>query len=124
MHFSSILRNTVSIAILAFFSQITLANDDLSADEKNSMIKEDVASIQVLQEFCPSILGKNANFDSKIQKLLTQQLNEYVGGNMTLDLLKQEKDYQNILKSTQKALSETSADDNKMACEEILNLDI
>ena len=124
MQFSSVLRLVLTSIILSTSSQISLANEDLSTAEKNSIVKEDVAAMQVLKDYCPTVMGKNAKFDQNVQNLLAEYLNEYSDNSMTLQKLQQDAEYQKILKETQKSLNETSIDDNKFACEEIITIDM
>ena len=124
MQFSSVLRLVLTSIILSTSSQISLANEDLSTAEKNSIVKEDVAAMQVLKDYCPTVIGKNAKFDQNVQNLLAEYLNEYSDNSMTLQKLQQDVEYQKILKETQKSLNETSIDDNKFACEEIITIDM
>ena len=124
MQFSSVLRLVLTSIILSTSSQISLANEDLSTAEKNSIVKEDVAAMQVLKDYCPTVIGKNAKFDQNVQNLLSEYLNEYSDNSMTLQKLQQDVEYQKILKETQKSLNETSIDDNKFACEEIITIDM
>jgi hypothetical protein len=124
MQFSSVLRLVLTSIILSTSSQISLANEDLSTAEKNSIVKEDVAAMQVLKDYCPTVIGKNAKFDQNVQNLLAEYLSEYSDISMTLQKLQQDVEYQKILKETQKSLNETSIDDNKFACEEIITIDM
>ena len=124
MQFSSVLRLVLTSIILSTTSQISLANEDLSTAEKNSIVKEDVAAMQVLKDYCPTVMGKNAKFDQNVQNLLAEYLSEYSDSAMTLQKLQQDAEYQKILKETQKSLNETSIDDNKFACEEIITIDM
>lgn len=124
MQFSSVLRLVFTSIALSTSCQFSLANNDLSPAEKNSIIKEDVASIQVLQSYCPTVIGKNVKFDQNIQNLLYEYLSEYSDSSITLQKLQQDAEYQKILKETQKSLNESSIEDNKFTCEEIITINI
>ena len=64
-------RGLVVLATAVLLSPAVLANSVLSPAEANTIIKEDIASIQVMAEMCPAIIGKNAKFDQKIKKFLS-----------------------------------------------------
>ncbi len=40
---------------LLLLSQAVIANDDFTQDEANTIVKEDIASAQVMAEVCPAI---------------------------------------------------------------------
>lgn len=37
---------------------------ELTVDENNTIVKEDIASAQVMAEVCPAMIGQNAKLDS------------------------------------------------------------
>ena len=55
-------RSLLSLGVAALLSQAVLADEGLTPAEANTMVKEDIASAQVMTEVCPAIIGKNANW--------------------------------------------------------------
>lgn len=51
-------RSLLSLGVAALLSQAVLANEGLTPAEANTMVKEDIASAQVMIEVCPAIIGK------------------------------------------------------------------
>ena len=60
-------RRLLGLSLAAVLSQAVIADEGLTPAEANTIIKEDIASTQVMAEVCPAIIGKNAKFDSNIQ---------------------------------------------------------
>ena len=64
-------RSVLGFGLAVLFTQAVNANDGLSPEEANSIVKEDIASTQIMAEVCPAVIGKNAKLDANV-KLLTQ----------------------------------------------------
>ncbi len=59
------LFSALTLSLAAFISPSVMAND-LTVEENNTIVKEDIASAQVMAEVCPAIIGQNAKFNSTI----------------------------------------------------------
>ena len=65
-------------------SSITFAAG-ADVNEENTLIKDDIASAQVLTEMCPSLIGKNAKFDQNIKKMVSSSLSGYSDKSATFE---------------------------------------
>ena len=45
-------------------TQVVFADEDISTQEADSLIKDDIAATQVLQEICPAFVGTNKKLES------------------------------------------------------------
>ena len=94
------------------------ANADIN--EENTLIKDDIASAQVLTEMCPSLIGKNAKFDQNIKKMVSSSLSGYSDKSATFESLQKDAEYQSLLKDARTAAKEVDNAEQKTACEDIL----
>jgi hypothetical protein len=115
-------RNLTSLFLAVLFTQTAQANYELSIAEKNTMIKEEVASAQVMKELCPSIIGKNSKFDKNIDLLISEYLVDYSDKSATLQTIQNDPEYKSILNDAKNDIKDASAEDNKFACEEVANI--
>ena len=74
-------------------SSITFAAG-ADVNEENTLIKDDIASAQVLTEMCPSLIGKNAKFDQNIKKMVSSSLSGYSDKSATFESLQKDTEYQ------------------------------
>jgi predicted nucleic acid-binding protein len=74
-HLSHFIRLCALSLTFATSSIAFAANADIN--EENTLIKDDIASAQVLTEMCPSLIGKNAKFDQNIKKMVSSSLSGY-----------------------------------------------
>lgn len=100
-------------------SSITFAAG-ADVNEENTLIKDDIASAQVLTEMCPSLIGKNAKFDQNIKKMVSSSLNGYSDKSATFESLQKDAEYQSLLKDARTAAKEVDNAEQKTACEDIL----
>lgn len=113
-------RSLLGFGIATLLSSTVLANEGLSQEEANTIVKEDLASTQVMTEVCPAIIGKNAKFDQKIQLLIQSYLQDYSDKSMTFDKIQADSEYKSVLDEARQAAKETSNDEQKSVCEEVL----
>ncbi len=78
-------RSLLSLGVAALLSQAVLANEGLTPAEANTMVKEDIASAQVMIEVCPAIIGKNAKFDHNTHQLIQSYLQDYSDKSMNFE---------------------------------------
>ena len=117
-------RGLVGLGIAALLSSTVFANDGLSLEEANTIVKEDLASTQVMAEVCPAIIGKNAKFDQNIQLLIKAYLQDYSDQSMTFDKIQADSEYKSVLEEARQAAKETSKDEQKSVCEDVVNYQV
>ncbi|MCK7608429.1 hypothetical protein M0D70_03070 [Acinetobacter portensis] len=113
-----------SLGLILFIAPNIYATTDLDTAENNSIIKEDVASAQIMLELCPAIIGQNATFDQKMKSLISEYLRDYSDSSMTLDKLQSDAEYKTLIQEARSTAKETSQAENKLACEEALNIEL
>ncbi|HJF27936.1 hypothetical protein OC498_04655 [Acinetobacter bohemicus] len=111
----------VALCFSALFSHSVLATTDLTTEESNTIIKEDIAAAQVMAEVCPAIIGKNATFDSVIQQLIQTYLGEYSVKGMTYSALQADSEYKSLLKEARDGAKQSSQEEQQTVCQEILD---
>lgn len=114
-------RSLLSLGIAALLSQAVLANEGLTPAEADTMAKEDIASAQVMIEVCPAIIGKNAKFDHNTHQLIQSYLQNYSDKSMTYDKIQSDTEYKSILNEARQAAKETSKDEQKSVCDDVVN---
>ena len=114
-------RSLLSLGVAALLSQAVLANEGLTPAEANTMVKEDIASAQVMTEVCPAIIGKNAKFDHNTHQLIQSYLQNYSDKAMSFDKIQSDTEYKSILNEAREAAKETSKDEQKSVCDDVVN---
>ena len=114
-------RSLLSLGVAALLSQAVLANEGLTPAEADTMAKEDIASAQVMIEVCPAIIGKNAKFDHNTHQLIQSYLQNYSDKSMTYDKIQSDTEYKSILNEARQAAKETSKDEQKSVCDDVVN---
>ena len=114
-------RSLLSLGVAALLSQAVLANEGLTPAEANTMNKENIASAQVMIEVCPAIIGKNAKFDHNTHQLIQSYLQNYSDKSMTYDKIQSDTEYKSILNEARQAAKETSKDEQKSVCDDVVN---
>ena len=94
---------------------------ELTVDENNTIVKEDIASAQVMAEVCPAMIGQNAKLDSIIQTLIQSYLADYSDKGMSYQKLQADSEYKSLLEEARQGAKQTSTDELKTVCEEILD---
>lgn len=114
-------RSLLSLGVAALLSQAVLADEGLTPAEANTMVKEDIASAQVMIEVCPAIIGKNAKFDHNTHQLIQSYLQDYSDKSMNFDKIQSDTEYKSILNEARQAAKETSKDEQKSVCDDVVN---
>lgn len=114
-------RRLLGLSLAAVLSQAVIADEGLTPAEANTIIKEDIASTQVMAEVCPAIIGKNAKFDSNIQTLIKNYLADYSEKSMTYEKLQADTEYKSFLEESRIAAKESSKEEQKSVCDDVLN---
>lgn len=112
-------HSVLGFGLAVLFTQAVNANDGLSPEEANSIVKEDIASTQIMAEVCPAVIGKNAKLDANV-KLLTQMYLKDYSGSTTIDQLQSDPEYKSILQETRKAAQETSQEEQQAVCMDVV----
>jgi predicted nucleic acid-binding protein len=116
-------RSFLGLGFAALLSQAVLADEGLTQAEANTIVKEDIASTQVMAEVCPAIVGKNAKFDHNIHQLIQSYLQDYSDKSMTYDKIQADTEYKSVLDEARQAAKETSKDEQKSVCDDVVNYD-
>lgn len=114
-------RGFLGLGLAALLSQAVLADEGLTQAEANTIVKEDLASAQVMAEVCPAIVGKNAKFDHNIHQLIQSYLQDYSDKSMTYDKIQADTEYKSVLDEARQAAKETSKDEQKSVCDDVVN---
>ena len=115
------LRGILGLGLAALLSQAVIADDGFTQDEANTIVKEDIASAQVMAEVCPALIGKNAKFDANITTLTQSYLADYSDKSMTLAKLQADSEYKSVLEEARQAAKETDKGEQKSVCDDVLN---
>lgn len=115
------LRGLLCFALAACMTQTVVADNDFTQEEANTIVKEDIASAQVMLEVCPAIIGQNAKFDANIQALTKTYLADYSDKSMTLEKLQSDSEYKSVLEEARQAAKETDKVEQKSVCDDVLS---
>ena len=115
------LRGILGLGLAALLSQAVIADDGFTQDEANTIVKEDIASAQVMAEVCPALIGKNAKFDANITALTQSYLADNSDKSMTLAKLQADSEYKSVLEEARQAAKETDKSEQKSVCDDVLN---
>ena len=115
------LRGILGLGLAALLSQAVIADGGFTQDEANTIVKEDIASAQVMAEVCPALIGKNAKFDANITALTQSYLADYSDKSMTLAKLQADSEYKSVLEEARQAAKETDKSEQKSVCDDVLN---
>ena len=96
--------------------------ENLSKAELDLLVKEDIATAQVLTEVCPALIGENAQLLQHIQFFTQNNLKRLSHSATTLEQLEQDPEYQTAYDQAKKDSLSTDQAEQKQGCEEILNL--
>lgn len=122
------IKNTVTVTAMIFALTAGLCSPAFSAEnlsaEVDLTIKEDLASVQVLTEVCPGIVGKNAKLEQNTQQLIKQYLADYSDKSMTYDKIQQDKEYQSALQEARQEAKQTAKDEHQAVCDDLITQEI
>lgn len=96
--------------------------ENLSKAELDLLVKEDIATAQVLTEVCPALIGKNVQLLQHIQSFTQNNLKRLSNSTTSLAQLEQDPEYQTAYDQAKKDSLSTDQAEQKQGCEEILNL--
>ena len=98
-----------------------MANEGLTQAEANTIVKEDIASAQVMAELCPAAVGKSAKFDGNINTLIQGYLADYSDTSMTYEKIQSDSEYKSLLNEAREAAKEASSSEQKEVCGDVLS---
>ena len=102
-------------------TQAVFADDGISTQEADSLIKDDIASTQVLTEVCPAFIGKNVQFEQNIQKIISLYLNGYSNKSATFATLQNDAEYKVLLNDARQSAKEMDHHEQHELCEDVVN---
>ncbi|MEB3865201.1 hypothetical protein MSG66_14450 [Acinetobacter sp. IK31] len=102
-------------------TQAVFADENISTQEADSLIKDDIAATQVLQEICPAFVGTNKKFESNTQKIIAMYLNGYSNKSITLSTLQHDAEFKTLLNEARQASKQMDYHEQHELCEEIVN---
>lgn len=102
-------------------TQVVFADEDISTQEADSLIKDDIAATQVLQEICPAFVGTNKKLESNTQKIITTYLQGYSNKSITLAALQNDAEFKTLLNEARQASKQMDHHEQHELCEEIVN---
>jgi len=114
------LNHFISVSLITLLAQSAFA-EDLTSQEADLITKEDIASIQVLAEVCPTLISEKAALKNKTDALI-QNLLKDLSKTTTLTQLQQDIEYQVALKEAFQNIKEVDLDEQKSACTDILSI--
>lgn len=114
------LFGALTLSLTVFISPSVLATD-LTVEENDTIVKEDIAAAQVMTEVCPAVIGQNAKLDSTIQQLIQFYLAEYSDKGMSYTKLQADSEYKSLLEEARQGAKQTAKDEQKTVCEEVLD---
>ena len=114
-------NNLLGLGFAAVFSQAVIADEGLTQAEANTIVKEDIASAQVMAEVCPAVIGKNAKFDQNIQKLIQAALQDHADKSLNYDQLQTDKEYKSVLNEARTDAKDTPESEQKSVCADVLD---
>ncbi len=114
-HFTAIALLTSALTLPAFAENLSPAELDL-------LVKEDIATAQVLTEICPALIGENSKINLHVDQFTQTSLKSLSNPTTTLAQLKADAEYQAAYAEAKQATSEYDTADQKQGCEEILGL--
>ena len=116
------LKSLICLTLLTVFTQTSFADTGLSAEESDTIVKEDIAAIQVLTEVCPALTSNNPKIQTAIQGMTQTFLKDLQNASTTIEQLKQDAEYQKIYKEAQADATSVEQSEQKSACEDLLNM--
>ena len=122
MSISLYLRRFLSLGCVVVLAQTVCANSDLSAAEADTIVKEDIASAQVMVEICPALVGSESVIQNKVKAIATEYLADLSNKQMTFESLQKDAEYVEILKAARVDTQQTSKDEQTEVCQEIINM--
>ncbi|MDV2468043.1 hypothetical protein QR674_03500 [Acinetobacter chinensis] len=121
MKYTTFFRSLSGFIFAAVLTQAVSASEGLSQEEANTIAKEDIAAAQIMNEVCPAVTGNSAKIATNVKSLIDSYLKEYSDKSMTYEKLQNDTEYKAILQEARKDAQDTSKDEQKSVCDDVLN---
>lgn len=119
---NTLFNRITAIALLTSALTIPAFAENLSPAELDLLVKEDIATAQVLTEICPALIGENAKINLHVDQFTQTSLKSLSNPTTTLAQLKADAEYQAAYTEAKQTTTEYDKADQKQGCEEILGL--
>lgn len=114
----------LSLMMLVPLSTSIQAQERVGLDASNSTTKSELAMMQVFYDLCPKLIKKSQKkrFYKQFNVLIKTMLPSISAPDKVLETLKDDKDFQKLVRVNKKATNSFSKAENKMVCQDILNV--
>ena len=119
MRHSLALKRFLAFGLSGILSVSVWASADFSAEEQDTVTKEDIAAAQVMLELCPTYLGDNKALKDKVHAIINEYVAELSDTSLTYDKLQKDAEYITVLAQAKLDTKEVSAEEQKENCQEI-----
>lgn len=111
----------LTISLSTLLMSHVYATENISRKETDSLIKDDIANTQVLQEICPALLSNKVKFEQNISNIYAMYFADYSDKSVTLMQLQKDTEYQEMLKTARQSAKEIQTTEQRSICEDVLN---
>lgn len=118
----SFARLLLCVGCTTLISTSVFATSVLSSEERNTILKEDIAAAQVMQEQCPKFVADPAKINAQVKSVISEYIAELSGQSMDYDSLQKDAEYQDALKIAREDMQQTAAEEIKQVCEELASI--
>ncbi|WP_425265874.1 MCR_0457 family protein [Acinetobacter baumannii] len=103
-------------------TQAVFADEGISTQEADSLIKDDIASTQVFTGNLPYFCWcANKNLKPILQKIIAMYLSGYSNKSITFSALQNDSEYKTLLSEARQAAKEMDHHEQHELCEEVVN---
>lgn len=95
------------------------ANSKVELKSNLPVTQEEIATVNVLGEICPKILGKNPAFDRGYRYVLADLLPNFSDPVLAVRALQDDPDYQKVLKDARVEAGKATVQENRDVCLEV-----
>lgn len=110
----------LSLNLILLASTSVLA-EDLTPAEASTLVKEDIASAQVMLEVCPKLIGQNEKLKQNTHQLIKHYLQNHSDPSMTFEKIQTDPEYRIILNEALQAAKETDQTEQTAGCTDVLH---
>lgn len=121
-YMKSLINRFTCIALLSAAFTLPTFAEGLSPAELDLLVKEDIATAQVLTEICPALIGEHAKINLHVDQFTQTNLKRLSDPATTLAQLKADTEYQAAYAEAKQVATEYDSAEQKQGCEEILAL--
>ena len=121
-HMKSLMNRFTCITLLSAAFAVPAFAEGLTPAELDLLVKEDIATAQVLTEICPALIGKHAKINLHVDQFTQTNLKRLSNPATTLAQLKADTEYQAAYAEAKESHTAYDSAEQKQGCEEILAL--